>query len=215
MESREQRLKRWLENDPSEIFGWMLVWAQNGLVPQIKLLAQPGFEEGLFLLTHSFVQTFMENYFDTRGRDATHLYLKWFVDGRKKLDRFSLVSDELHEMRNVMAHQIYSSQTNYIRYEYALTTGWARQNQHLQVNPRLYADRFIDGLEGRVHRRLNSVTRLEQARRKYRFIAKWLHLGKADPLRAEIMKLCEQPTLTALRRSERRLKKSLRARYGL
>lgn len=215
METRDMRLKRWLDSEPSEIFGWMTVWAQNALVPQIKVLSRPHFEEGLFLVTHGFIQAFMENVFDIRGRDATQEYLKRFVDGRKKLDKFSLIADEMHEMRNVMAHQIYSSLTHEIAFDYRLTTGWARQTGALHLNPKIYADQFIDSLEGRLHVRVGSVTRLQQVKRKYRFLAKWLHLAKADPLRAEINRVCDLPSLTALRPAERELRKTFRARYGV
>jgi hypothetical protein len=215
METRDQRLKRWLDSEPSEIFGWMTVWAQNALVPQIKMLAQPNFEEGLFLLTHGFIQAFMENVFGIRGRDGTRTYLKSFVDGKKKQDKFSLIADDMHEMRNVMAHQIYSSVTNEIVFDYRLSTGWAFVQHTLHINPKIYADRFIDGLEGRLHVRVGAVTRLQQVRRKYRFLVRWLDLPTTDPLTVEIRALCDLPSLTALRPAERRLRRSFRARYGV
>lgn len=216
METRDERLKRWLDNEPSEIFGWMTVWAQNALVPQIRVLAKPNFEEALFLLTHGFIQAFMENVYDIRGRDATQCYLKWFVDGKTKLHKFSLISAEMHEMRNVMAHQIYSSLTNDIAFDYRLNSGWVRPaSGTLHINPKVYADQFIDGLEGRLHLRLSTQTRLQQVRQKYRFIAKWLHLSKTDPLNVEIKQLCEMPSLTTVRPAERKLRKLFRARHGV
>jgi hypothetical protein len=215
METHDERLRRWLDSDPSEIFGWMTVWAQNALPPQITTLARPNFEESLFLLTHAFMQAFMESVFDLRGRAATETYLKLFVDGRKKHERFSLVILEIHAMRNVMAHQVYSSLTHQIAFDYQMKMGWAKPAGLLRINPVIYAGWYVDGLASRLRRWRKLVPRLKQVRQKYKYIARWLGLSKADPLNQQIIHLCSLPSLTALRPAERKLRKTFRTRYNI
>jgi len=215
MEKRLDRLRRWLDGEPDEIFGWMTIWAENVLAPQIRALREPRFEEALFLTTHSFVQAFMDAVYEIRGPQATELYQKRFVDGRRKQDKFSLISGQIHRMRNVIAHQIYSAETHDIGYDYGLETGWAQVGGSLRLNPSIYADRFVEGLEQRVHLWHKWLTRLQAVHQKYRYIVKWLRLPRNDGLHTAVDTLCSLPSLSALRPAERHLRRQFRTRYGV
>ena len=194
----------------------MMVWAENELLPQVHRVNVSGCEVGLFLLTHGFIQTFMEKTYEQRGVGATTAFLKQFIDGARKKDRFSLIGPEMHEMRNVMAHQLYSSRTHDIAFDYRLNTGWDRVSGILHVNPRIYGDRFIGAIDGgRFCDWRRFTTRVQLTRQKYRFIRDWLDLPKGDTLRDQIDQLVKLPNLTAMRPAERVLRQTLVARYAI
>jgi len=118
MQDPKSRLREFVDGHEEEIFLRMMVWAENELLPQVHRVNVSGCEVGLFLLTHGFIQTFMEKTYEQRGVGATTAFLKQFIDGARKKDRFSLIGPEMHEMRNVMAHQLYSSRTHDIAFDY-------------------------------------------------------------------------------------------------
>jgi hypothetical protein len=55
------------------------------------------------------MQMVSENMFDLTGLDGTKSFLSHYVDGADNDRKFSLVADEIHSLRNVLAHQGYSS----------------------------------------------------------------------------------------------------------
>ncbi|SRR6266852_5663476 len=210
------RLKEYLEGDETEIFLRMKMWAQNELEPQVNLVNKPGYETALFLVTHGFVQTFMEKVYDLKGPSATHEFLRRFIDGAKKKDKFSHISGDIHEMRNVMAHQLYSSKTHDIALDFTIATGWDTISGRLHVNPKIYGDRFRDAIDGgRLTTWRKYINRIALTRQKYRFITAWLGLHKTDTLRQQIETLVALPNLTAIRKVEKPLRKAFRARYGV
>jgi hypothetical protein len=194
----------------------MKMWAQNELEPQVRHVNVEGCESALFLLTHSFMQTFMSHVYDLHGRTATKAFLTRFVDGRRKHQRFALIAKQMHEMRNVMAHQLYSSLTHDIVFDYRLEVGWLFVADVLHINPKQYGDQFIAAIDGgRLAGWRKYTNRLSLARQKYRFIMSWLRLSNDDPLRAEIERLVRLPDLAALRAAEKSIRSQFRHRYDI
>jgi len=211
-----KRLQEYLDGHESDIFGYMLMWAQNELLPQVQAANQPGYEASLFLLTHAFIQTFMEKAYNLKGPRATEAFLKRFIDGTKHKDRFSRISSEMHEMRNVMAHQLYSSKTHDVAFDYRLTTGWDMVAGKLHINPRVYGDSFVRSLNGgRLWSWRKFTTRVPLTHQKYRFIVKWLDLKPGDPLRTQTEQLLQLNNLTSIRKTEKPLRKAYKHRYGV
>jgi hypothetical protein len=158
----------------------------------------------------------MEKAYALRGVLATEAFLRRFVDGRNKHERFSLIAAEIHEMRNVMAHQIYSSQTHNIAFDHTTAYGWRRVGSELRINPRIYADRFAAALDGgKFWNWRKWTTRLQLTKQKYRFIVKWLGLPASDLLRENVDRLLDAPNLSALRKIERSVRKEFSVRYGV
>src|SRR6476620_6032316 len=143
MESFENRLKRFIGNE-REIPLTLIVWAQNCLLPQIQIAKEEQLDNLIFLSTHAFIQTFSDHVLGKSGPDGTKYFLQSFMDGSSPGDQFSLISAELHEMRNVMAHQLFSSRTHDMALDYRMHEGWRRDGLILLVNPVVYAQQFID-----------------------------------------------------------------------
>jgi hypothetical protein len=216
METFDERLRRYMDGRPVNIFGWMTVWAQNELVPQIKRVNKSGNEVLLFVGCHTFIQGFMEKTYGIRGSQATHDFLSRFMDGRALHDRFSAISADIHEMRNVMAHQIYSAATHTIAFDYTLKTGWQRVGSNLHISPQVFGDQFIAALDGgrlRTWRRWTTPDLL--IRQKWLFIADWLGLKRKDPLRLAVESFVKSPTLQVLVAAEPTLRQAFRATYGV
>jgi len=216
METFEERLRRFMDGRPVNIFGWMTVWAQNELLPQIRTVNRPGHEVLLFVGCHTFIQGFMEKTYGIKGPPATHEFLARFMDGRAQHMRFSAISAEIHEMRNVMAHQVYSSRTHDIALDYRLGDGWQRVASTLHLNPSIFGDQFIAALDGgrlRTWRRWTTPDTL--LRQKWRFVADWLGLGRKDPLRVAVETFASLPSLQALSAAEPQLRSQFHAKYGV
>jgi hypothetical protein len=212
----QTRLKGYLDGHESDIFGYMFMWAQNELEPQVQAANRPRHEAALFLLTHAFIQTFMDKTYNIKGPAATEGFLKRFIDGTKRKDQFARIASEMHEMRNVMAHQLYSSKTHDIAFDYRLTTGWDKIAGRLHINPKIYGDNFLASLNGgRLRHWQKFTTRVALTHQKYRFIIKWLDLKAGDLLRQQTEQLFLIPNVTAIRKAEKPLRKAFRARYGV
>jgi hypothetical protein len=123
MESFKQRLKRFVDQGELEIPGWLTVSMQNYILPEIQHAKENRLFQLVFLGTHSIIQTVSEKLFDVRGPDGTKFYLESFVDGDTKDRKFSLISDDIHEMRNVMAHQWWSSSTHDVALNHEMPRG--------------------------------------------------------------------------------------------
>jgi hypothetical protein len=216
METFDERLARYLDSRPANIFGWMTLWAQNELVPQIKLVNRSGAEILLFVGCHTFVQAFMEKTYGIKGTTATHKFLSRFMDGASQNDMFSVVSAEIHGMRNVMAHQIYSAATHNIAFDYRLKVGWDRIGNDLHVNPRVFGHQFIAALDGgRLSKWRKWTTPDLLLRQKWRFIADWLDLKPKDPLRIAVESFAKLTSSSALISGEKALRQKFGAKYGV
>lgn len=216
METFNERLRRFLDSRPANIFGWITLWAQNELVPQIQRVNRPGCEVLLFVGCHTFIQGFMEKTYGIRGKQATQDFLARFMDGRGVHDKFSVISTEIHEMRNVMAHQVYSSVTHAIALDYRLKAGWQKVGSSLHINPRTFGDQFVAALDGgrlRTWRRWTTPELL--LRQKWLFIADWLDLQPKHALRLAVQSFVKLRPLKALVQAEPTLRREFGAAYGI
>lgn len=145
-----------------------------------------------------------ENLFGLTGKEGTKFYLAHFVDGTLENQQFSLIADEIHAARNVMAHQGYSSLQHGVEYfDDAISVGWMRQDTTVHINPVVYAQRFeaaiTSGAWMQKYLQQSAATRLL---RKYRYIRQWLQLAKGNPIAAEIRKLEAHTDLADVRTQE-------------
>jgi hypothetical protein len=216
METFDDRLYRFLNSRPVNIFGWMTVWAQNELAPQVKLVTKPGAEVLLFVGCHTFIQGFMEKTYGIRGKAATHEFLLRFMDGSNTHDQFSAVFSEIHEMRNVMAHQMYSAATHDIAFNFKLKHGWHHIGTDLHINPTIFGEQFVAALDGGRLRKWRNWTSPELLmRQKWRFISDWLHLKPKNPLRIAVETFAQLPTMQDLATAEAALRKQFETKYGV
>jgi hypothetical protein len=158
-----------------------------------------------------------ENLFGLTGKEGTAFFLEHFVDGDTEELRFSLIADEIHDARNVMAHQGYSSLQHRVEYlDDTISSGWTRQGATVHINPAIYAQRFEAAIIGhawvREYRRKSTEARLIQ---KYRYIRQWLRLDKSNPIAREIKALEGLTDLAAMRVQEARIQDMIYQGYGI
>ena len=215
MEPFTDRLCRFLAHE-DEVPVTLLVWAQNSLLPQVRVAIANRFDNLTFLSIHAFIQTFSERVLGRQGRDATRYFLESFMDKGVSSRQFSQVSDEIHEMRNVMAHQLFSSRTHDLVLDYAMAEGWRRDQTALRINPDVYAEQFIAAIDGgRLWQWKNFVTHEQRIKQKYLFVRDWLALPKKDPLWQAIDHVMTLTTLDDIQRAAAAADAQINHRYGL
>ncbi len=214
MESFDDRLRRFLSHE-DEVPLTLVVWAQNLLLPQVRVAKDHKLDNLTFLSVHAFVQTFSEKALGMQGRAATKYFLQSFMDGAVFDRQFSHVSDEIHEMRNVMAHQLFSSRTHDIALDYTMAEGW-RRDQILLINPDVYAEQFIAAVDGgRLWQWKNFVTREQRIKQKYLFVRDWLDLPKKDAIWQGIEHLAALTNLQDIETTAGAVDVQIKQRYNL
>jgi len=145
MESFEKRLKRFSTSSLDEVPLTILNSIANFFLPELRLAKEYKLDRLIFLGTHAIIQTVSERLFRKRGPKGTRFYFESFVDGSTYDTKFSLVSDSIHAMRNVYAHQWISTRTHNITIDYRTVEGWKKEADGLHINPDIYAQHFLDG----------------------------------------------------------------------
>jgi hypothetical protein len=140
-ETQADRLAR-LQSGPVEAIGTLLNSINNYFNNEIALTPAHFQTSLLFLGIHAVALTIGEVFFDNRGHDKDKRnyreYLERFVDGPAADLKFSHVADELHDWRNIVAHQWIGSLGHTIEYDYDSPLGWERSGTVLVINPSLY-----------------------------------------------------------------------------
>ena len=80
METFKQRLKRYVDNEDLEIFGWLTINLHNSYWPETHIAKENRLYVGLYLLAHALIQMISENMFGFRAKQGTQFYLENFVD---------------------------------------------------------------------------------------------------------------------------------------
>jgi hypothetical protein len=170
----------------------------------------------VFLSTHAFIQTFSENVLGKRGESATKYFLETFMDEHTTASQFSLIAADLHEMRNVMAHQAFSSRTHAMAFNYHMPEGWKRDTGLRHINPNVYAEQFITAIDGgRLWKWERFVTPEQLLKQKYVFVHAWLNLPKTDDIAKAITQVKSLTTLQDIQAAEVEVKRLISQRYGL
>ena len=211
MQSWKQRLKSFIDSNEHDI----PLRLQNSInlffLPELCEAKQSNLDQLIFLGTHPIIQTISEKIFSKNGKNGTKFYLENFVDESANDKKFSLISDYIHSMRNVIAHQWFSIQRHDIEINPNLEFGWKFSNPVLQINPIIYADQFIAGFRsGKIYRKYcQLLTEKEQIICKYNFIRDWLDLGKSHPISLEIKKLRSFAVINQIKAQEELIKKMM------
>ncbi len=215
IEPFDDRLRRFLSHE-DEVPLTLLVWAQNYLLPQVRMASDNSFENLVFLITHAFIQAFSEKVLGRRGPTATSYFLESFMDEVESDRQFSRVSDEIHEMRNVMAHQLFSSRTHDIAFDYGMAEGWRRDQNLLRLNPNVYAEQFIAAVDGgRAWSWKDFIKVEDRVKLKYQFVRDWLDLPKTDAIRQAVDRLAALTTPQDIEAAGAAIAAQITHRYGL
>jgi hypothetical protein len=216
METFEKRLKRYTDENDLEIFGWLTILMQNPYLHELHLAKVNRLYHCVYLFTHAIMQTVAENMFGLKGKDGTKFYLENFVDGATPDRQFSLISDDIHHVRNVIAHQGYSSAQHTVEYFCdEIPEGWKRDSNTVLINPRIYAEQFEKAFTTGAHvQKYCQLADEERTKRKYQYIRQWLQL-KSNPISQEIKKLEACTKMSDIRIHEAVIRKMIYKEYGL
>jgi hypothetical protein len=196
MEPLEKRLARFLNGSPNEYTLSVLNSIGHGFLPEIRAARDGQMVLTIFLGTHAIIQTIAEKIFGLSSLDGTRFYLEHFVDRDVDDRRYSLIAEEIHSMRNTVAHVWFSSRAHRRAFDASMPQGWRRDDKLLRINPILYVEDFLDGFAAK-----GPIWRIPRMRakelatvQKYRFIADWLELPKGDAVRSLIAALSKAGT---------------------
>lgn len=217
METFQERLKRHIDSNDLEIFGWLTVYLHNAYWAEIYAAKQNRLYHCVYFMTHALIQMVSENMFGFRGKDGTRFYLESFVDGDSADTKFSLITEEIHDVRNVMAHQGYSSLQHRVEYfADEIAAGWNRDGNTVLINPKIYADQFEKALgRGTLVDKYQQLTDELRVIRKYQYLRQWLGLDRNSPIAIQIKKLEHCATSQDLRTQETKIRTMIYASYNL
>jgi hypothetical protein len=102
-ETFKQRLKRYVDQPATETFGWMTWMLHNTHAAELGRARENKLYNCVYLLAHSIVQTVSETMFGLTGLEGTHFFLERFADGAIEGTKFSMISSEIHNVRNADA----------------------------------------------------------------------------------------------------------------
>ena len=214
MEKYQDRLSRFLNGDAQEVFGTLLNSIQNYLFPQIRHARDNGLDYLGFLGTHATIQIVTEKVLGIeKPIDGTRLYLQKFVDGDTPEHQYTPIADDLHMMRNSIAHTWISGRGHALAIDYQLTQGWDRIDGTLHINPRVYFDDFLAGYDRIWSLEDTFISTPAGQVQKYRFIADWLDLPRRDPIRDLIKALADAPDDNARTMAEAQIDTAIRAGF--
>jgi hypothetical protein len=155
--------------------------------------------------------------FRKKGVEGTKFYLENFVDGSTVDRQFSRIADEIHEMRNVIAHQGYSSLQHNVDFNNEMTEGWRSETGVVFINMRIYFEQFAEAFRQGRHTDTycKTVSSAERIKRKYLFLRKWLRLDVNHPITKEINKLQAMTREQSIRQQESVIQKLVYHEYHL
>ena len=217
MDTFKQRLKRYTDEPAQETFGWMTMLIQSHHLPELRRARENRLYQCLYLMTHAIAHTVSETMFGYRGLTATRFFLESFVDGDPEDRKFSRIASELHDVRNVVAHEAYSSLQHSVEYfRDDIEDGWRREGNTLLINPARYGTQVEDVfLHFALSQAIAQLPREQALKAKYNFIAKWLRLSKTDSLKQTIKALNNLTATDDLDSQDIAIRAAIYQQYGL
>jgi hypothetical protein len=217
-ETFNQRLKRYVDQPPTDTLGWMKMMLQNYHAVELRLARENRLYHCVYLLAHSIIQTVSETMFGLTGLQGTHFFLKSFADGATEDRKFSRVASEIHDVRNIIAHRGYSKMQHHVQYfSDDISEGWKRdEDGSLAINPALYSIQIEDVFRHpTLYLTLCQQPPLQLLRLKYRFVRQWLDLDKRDAISTAIKALDNLNATADLDGANSGLRAQIYQRYAL
>lgn len=145
-ETAEERLKRFQDGPPTESIDTLLNSINNYFNNEIRATIsdlQSPQTTLMFLGIHAAILTISEALFNDKTSGGYKLFLEKYVDYEGRADNFSLIADDIHAWRNIIAHQWLSVKGHDIAYAYRLEQGWTREDGILHINPKIYCELYL------------------------------------------------------------------------
>jgi hypothetical protein len=217
-ESFEQRLKRLTDQPAIDTLGWMKMLIQNEHVVELRRARESKMYHCVYLMAHSIMQTVSETMFGFTGLKGTHFFLETFADGDAEDKKFSLISSEIHDVRNVIAHNAYSRLQHVVQYFIDdIEEGWKRDaDGTLVINPARYSVQVEDVFRHpTLYATFRQLPELRLLQIKYKFVRRWLNLDKSDPIAQAVKALDSLDANADLQAVDDRIRKQIYQHYGL
>ena len=148
MEDKQKRLKRLSEGKPVEIIDTLLNSMQNFFMGEIGSASENNLLYLVILGDHAVALTISEGLFGKVGVGGYKLFLEKFVDQAKEGFNFSEIAEDIHNWRNVIAHQWLSSSGYDFGIDLDLNLGWQKRGSITYFNPKLYHEAFNKTFSG-------------------------------------------------------------------
>lgn len=175
-ETKDRRLKRLREGSYVESIETLLNSIDNFFNNEIRAASENYQTSLLFMGIHASALTISEVLFNKSGHDGYKAFLKTYVDGDEMNKQFSLISNTIHNWRNLLAHQWIGSMGHEIGYDYSMNSGWELRENVIFINPRIYCEQYLSAFSagGKIwnYRNIFNDSRLESV--KSRIINKYL-----------------------------------------
>ena len=217
-ETFSDRLKRYADRPVIDTLGWMTMYLQNQPAVELRRAREAKLYFCVYLLAHSIIQTVSELMFALTGLDGTHYFLEQFADGAKPDRKFSLISADIHEIRNLIAHRAYSKRQHQTQYFIDdIPEGWRREpGGTLTINPAIYSVQIENVFRSaKLYQSFRSQPDLQLLKLKYRFIRQWLELDKTDPIAQLIRVLDKLSPAADLEAEDAKIRSAIYSRYNL
>jgi len=145
-ESQKARLVR-LKSHPIEAIETLLNSIANYFNNEIGITPAHYQTSLMFLGVHAVALTTGEVFFANEKPNSMlkdyKQFLETFVDGDTDDLKFSLIAEDIHNWRNILAHQWLGSMGHQIEYDYQTNLGWEKREDMLIINPKIYCESYL------------------------------------------------------------------------
>lgn len=146
MEPLEKRIKRFQNGHPIEIIDTLLNSISNFFNNEIRITIKDDHYQTslMFFGVHAVALTISEGFYSKNGAEGYMLFLKNFVDGKTPDTKFSEIAAEIHNWRNILAHQWLGISGYDIGYDYEMNRRWERRDGVIFINPQIYVEHYLN-----------------------------------------------------------------------
>jgi hypothetical protein len=148
-EDKTNRLVRFQNGPPEEIIETLLNSINNFYIREIDQAATSQLWLLVVLGIHSVALTISEGIFDKKGLTGFTFFLEHFMDKDDDGFKFSVISHQIHNYRNVVAHQWLSASGYDFGIDESMTKGWEEREKVIYFNPKIYYEVFKNNAFGR------------------------------------------------------------------
>lgn len=142
IEDQAKRLKRFQSGDHVEIIETLLNSIDNFYNRQIDQAAISELWLLVILGIHSVALTISEGVYGKSGLTGFKFFLENFMDDNKDGFKFSEIAEEIHNWRNIIAHQWLSASGYNFGTDTQMTKGWEVRDGITHFNPKVYYEAF-------------------------------------------------------------------------
>jgi len=176
MEDKQKRFKRLSEGKPVEIIETLLNSMQNFFMREIGSASDNNLLYLVILGDHAVALTISEGLFGKAGIGGYKLFLEKFVDRDKEGFNFSEIAENIHNWRNVIAHQWLSSSGYDFGIDLDMDLGWQKRGSITYFNPKLYHEAFVKAFSGggKIWKYKQILTEEQMQKAKERLLKKYI-----------------------------------------